>query len=260
MSSTVRPPEDQPQQESLIEIEYYTDPLCCWSWAFEPQWRRLRYEYQGLIKWKYRMGGLLANWNNFSDPLYSVNRPLQMGAVWLEAHQLTGQPIHNRIWGDDPPSSSYPACIAVKCTALQSTDAQEAYLRHLREAVMLQGQNIAKEAVLFDVANELAFRQPGLLDVEQLEQDYRNGKGQEAFREDLYKVRFGNISRFPTLILRKQGRHAFMIVGYRPYHVLQDALRQVAPGLRPVQEADGAAVYRNFWGSTTEREIEEALT
>ena len=32
-----------PEAESVsLSIEYYTDPLCCWSWAFEPQWRRLR--------------------------------------------------------------------------------------------------------------------------------------------------------------------------------------------------------------------------
>ncbi|WP_224996738.1 DsbA family protein [Cesiribacter sp. SM1] len=243
----------------MIEIEYYTDPLCCWSWAFEPQWRRLRYEFKEMIQWRYRMAGLLPSWKNFSDPLYSVNRPLQMGPVWMEAQQMSGQPMHDRIWGDDPPQSSYPACIAVKCASLQSAEAEEAYLRRLREAIMLEGKNIAKEQILFEQARQLAAEQEDLLDAEQLLQDYHKGKGQQAFREDLQKMRYGNISRFPTLILRKKGEQAFMITGYRPYAVLLDALRQVDPTLSPAQQANDADTYASYWGSTTEKETEEAL-
>jgi hypothetical protein len=73
---------DRTDEEDLVEITYYTDPLCCWSWAFEPQWRRLRYEYSGKIKWRYRMGGLLPDWSSFSDPMNDVSRPIQMGPFW----------------------------------------------------------------------------------------------------------------------------------------------------------------------------------
>src|SRR5690242_21305745 len=34
----------QNNEADLLEVIYYTDPLCCWSWAFEPQWRRFLYE------------------------------------------------------------------------------------------------------------------------------------------------------------------------------------------------------------------------
>ena len=247
------------KEEDRITIEYYTDPLCCWSWAFEPQWRRLRYEFGDRLQWHYHMGGLLPSWSSFSDPLYSVSRPLQMGAVWMEASQTTGQPIHNRIWGDDPPASSYPACIAVKCAGLQSAEAEEAYLRSLREAVMLHGKNIAKEDVLFEEAKMLADHHPGLIDAEQVQQDYHNGKGQQAFREDLQKTRFGNISRFPSLIFKREGHRAIIIVGYRPYDVLLDGLRQMVPDLKSEKQAVSAEEYTRHWNSVTEREVQEAL-
>ena len=53
-----------------LEIIYYTDPLCCWSWAFEPQWRRLLFELKDKISYRYCMGGLLPRWKNYND---SVN-------------------------------------------------------------------------------------------------------------------------------------------------------------------------------------------
>ena len=139
----------QAQQEAdRVEITYYTDPLCCWSWGFEPQWRRLQYEFTGKLTWHYCMGGLLPSWENYNDDMNSISRPIQMGPVWMHASQLSGMPMNTRIWMEDPPASSYPACIAVKCAEMQSSAAGERYLRLLREALMINGKNIAKQCVL----------------------------------------------------------------------------------------------------------------
>lgn len=54
-----------------VEITFYTDPLCCWSWAFEPQWRRLQFEYQDKLAIRNVMSGLLPSWKNYNDPMYS---------------------------------------------------------------------------------------------------------------------------------------------------------------------------------------------
>src|SRR5689334_9454281 len=67
------------QLAGSLTITYYTDPLCCWSWGFEPQWRRLLFEYQGSINHRYCMGGLLPGWKNYHDPINNVSRPIQMG-------------------------------------------------------------------------------------------------------------------------------------------------------------------------------------
>ena len=137
----------------VVEIVYYTDPLCCWSWAIEPQWRRLQYEYRGHLQLRYCMGGLLPSWKHFSDAANSVSRPAQMGPIWMEATHISGMPIQNTIWITNPPASSYLACIAVKCAGLQSAEAEAQYLRLLREAVMLKGENIDKQSVLIKIAS-----------------------------------------------------------------------------------------------------------
>jgi putative protein-disulfide isomerase len=242
-----------------IEITYYTDPLCCWSWGFEPQWRRLQYEFRGMISWRYCMTGLIPSWNNYNDPLHSVTRPIQMGPVWMHASQLSGMPMHSRIWMEDPPASSYPACIAYKCADMQSKDAGETYLRLLREAVMIHGKNIAKGEVLKEIATSVFAKFKNGFDVEKFLSDLRSDTGIDAFRKDVTEVNSRNIVRTPTLILRHASNQAIMITGYRPYDVLMDAMKNLISNLKPVHPVIDIEDYKNFWGTLTEREITEAF-
>ena len=205
------------------------------------------------------MGGLIPNWDKYSDPMNIVNKPLQMGPLWMEAKYTSGMPMQDKIWFTDPPASSFPACIAVKAASLQSAMAAEHYLRRVREAVMLHGHNIAKWEVLLRVAEELSGNSPELLNYEDFKRDAGREEAKKAFEEDLQKVRLHNISRFPTLTINKLDQPGVIIVGYRPYDALVAALKQVAPELEPVQQATDAESYRRFWAGATDREVQEVL-
>lgn len=124
---------------------------------------------------------------------------------------------------------------------------------------MLEGRNIARQQVLVEEAEKLAQKLPQLFDAARFKDDLKDDAGREAFRHDLQKVRYHNIGRFPTLTLQRPSQPGVIIVGYRPYSVLLDALSRVAPDLKPVQQASDAQVYQNYWGSITDREIAEAL-
>lgn len=243
--------------EDQVEIVFYTDPLCCWSWGFEPQWRKLRYEFEGNLSWRYCMGGLIPSWKNYSDATNSVSRPIQMGPIWMEASHNSGMPINSRIWVQDPPASSYPACIAVKCAEGQSVEAGEKYLRMLREAVMLKGRNISQLSVLVDLATELADHVK--FNVDLFRQDLKNDTGLEAFRKDLLETQARNITRFPSLIFRKSNQPSIIITGYRPYPALLEAIHQIAPGSKRSQQCSTADSYIKYWGTVTDKEVGEAL-
>jgi putative protein-disulfide isomerase len=240
-----------------VEIIFYTDPLCCWSWAFEPQWRRLQYELKDHLVFRNVMTGLLPAWKNYSDPVYSVTRPQQMGPVWLEAGKTSGMPIQDKIWVVDPPASSYPACIAVKCIEMQSNVLAVRYLRMLREAVMVEGKNIAKQELLIEIAENLANNYPGLINVRQFAADLVSDKGLEAFRPDWQETQNRNITRTPTLILRSENSPAILLTGYRPYKVLLEAVRQISPAIEKVIQKIDVDEYKRFWGNLTTREKEE---
>jgi putative protein-disulfide isomerase len=236
-----------------VKIIYYTDPLCCWSWAFEPQWRRLRYEFRNYIEWEYRMGGLISNWNNYNDTINSISRPLQMGPLWMQAHHISGMPMQDRIWMSDPPQSSYPACVAVKCAALQSKDTEEKYLRYAREAVMLKGLNIAKQNVLFQIAEQLADEIN--FDLQQFKENYASGAGIDAFKKDLQQVQYKNIHRFPALTL-SDSKGGVIVTGYRSYNSLLDVIKNFIP-LNKIEKIN-IEHYKEYYDHITEREIEES--
>ncbi len=214
-----------------LEIIYYTDPLCCWSWAMEPQVRRLQFEFNGQIAWRYCMGGLLPGWENYHDEINSVSRPIQMGPVWMHAQQVSGMPMSSTIWMKDPPTSSYPSCIAFRCVALQSGNAAKRYLRLLREALMIEEKNIAREAILLEVAIKLS-EEPGYdIDITRFKIDLKNDSGLNAFREDLQETRYRNINRFPTFIVKGPQHDGIIITGYRPYPVILESINRIAPHL-----------------------------
>jgi predicted DsbA family dithiol-disulfide isomerase len=208
-----------------IQVEYYTDPLCSWSWALEPHWRRLQEELRGRLSWRYRMGGMLADWTSYHDPLNAVASAAQMAPQWFYVRQEAGTRLDERIWMEDPPASSYPACLAFKAAELQGAEAADGYLRRLREAVMLQRRNIARGEVLLQLAEEAAAA--GELDHERFQFDLDADGAREAFREDLKEARYRGIGRFPALILRHTGGRAVLLIGYRPYEALIEAVQRL---------------------------------
>lgn len=208
-------------------IVYYTDPLCCWSWVFEPEWKKLLGEYSEKISWKYCLGGMIQDWDYYTDPVNAISRPAQMAPLWMEAMHRTGVNICYNIWIEDPPASSYPASIAIKSAELQSTEAGEAYFQAVREAVMLKGLNIAKPEVLLRIAEDISTKSQGLLNIDRFMSDLQGEESRDAFRNDLKQTRYNRICRFPTLTISNAGQQGIILTGYRPFEVLQKALQKI---------------------------------
>jgi putative protein-disulfide isomerase len=209
------------------EVTFYTDPLCCWSWAMEPAWARLKAEYGTGLKVQHKMGGLLPSWKHFEDTAHSISRPSQMGPEWMHAAHLSGVTINSQVWITDPPASSYPACIAVKCAQFQSEAFVETFLHLLRKAVMVERRNIARTEILMDAAWLLhdEFRD---FDLFRFREDLMGDAGKEAFRKDLQDAKYLGINRFPTLVISRNdqsasrsGRSAVMLMGYQTYDSLK---------------------------------------
>jgi len=221
-------PNDSPAEtRPLAGIIYYTDPLCCWSWAMEPQWCRLQNEYGKHLSVSYRMIGLLPSWDRFNDSIHSLSRPSQMGPEWMQAARVAGQPVAHKIWITDPPASSFPACIAVKCADDQSRAFGAGYLRAAREAVMVDGRNIAKTHVLLDIAQRLSSSPPGF-DLTRFKASLMGPHGRELFRHDFQEAQYLGIRRSPTLLFRS-GNNTVMLQGYQTWEALEQTIGKMEP-------------------------------
>lgn len=219
--------EDPGAFEAAIRIEYYTDPLCCWSWALEPVWRQIRRRYGAALSWSCVLGGMIESWATFKDPLNDIGRPAQIAPLWHMAGRAAGVAIDPAIWHLDPPASSYPASVAVKAAALQGTEAGERYLLLVREGVMTRRLNVARRQVLLQLGDEMAAYMPGRFDVARFAGGLAGPEARGAFTADLQRVRFLGIGRFPTIVAHGV-TGSRMAVGYRPADVMERMLLSVS--------------------------------
>lgn len=208
------------EEPDVIELIFYTDPLCCWSWAMQPQWKKFLGQLRGHnVSVTYKMAGLLPSWKHFNDSLNSIRTPAQMGPEWMHAGKVSGTVINGRIWITDPPASSFPACIAVKCAELQAVPIGGHFLNLLREAVMVKGKNIAKGDILLEIASTLEDEYPEF-DFKQFRNDLFGERGKKAFEKDVKEWKYLNASRLPAILFKSQNKGSMLLCGYQSYESL----------------------------------------
>jgi predicted DsbA family dithiol-disulfide isomerase len=158
-----------------VQVRFYTDPACPWSWAGESALRRLMWEFEGELEFVWVMGGLARS--------YERANFLEIVSQWLEDAAAGGMPCDPRIWTQNPLDSTYPACQAVKAAAEQGWEAGYRYLRTLREGIMFERRKLDHADALIDAAGRSG------IDRARFEVDLRSHAITEAFGADLEEVR-----------------------------------------------------------------------
>lgn len=214
-----------------VEVTFYTDPLCCWSYAFLKELDEFKLATNDFVDISYCMGGLIKDWNSFSDPLNNVTKPSQMGPVWLEASIKTNIDMKYDLWVNNPPSSSYPACIAVKTAGLQSEILGQEYFKLISTAAISTGKNISSPEVLVKVAHQLKDKFISSFNLELFLANYGNNDSKNAFLEDLNQVKLNNIGRFPSITM-SHNKKKLILTGYHEKETLLKALANINPDLK----------------------------
>ena len=158
-----------------VEIRFYTDPACPWSWAAEPALRRLMWEFEGELRFAWVMGGLARSYENANF--------LDLVSQWLEDAAAGGMPSDPRIWTQNPLDSTYPACQAVEAAEEQGWQPGYRYLRTLREGIMVERRKLDHAEALIDAAGRSG------IDRQRFESDLRSHAITELFGADLEEVR-----------------------------------------------------------------------
>jgi predicted DsbA family dithiol-disulfide isomerase len=158
-----------------VQVRFYTDPACPWSWAAEPALRRLMWEFGGELEFVWVMGGLARSYENANL--------LDVVSQWLEDADAGGMPCDPRIWTKNPLDSTYPACRAVKAASEQGWEAGYRYLRTLREGIMYELRKLDEDVSLIEAADRAG------IDHGRFEGDLRSDASAEAFDADLGEVR-----------------------------------------------------------------------
>jgi predicted DsbA family dithiol-disulfide isomerase len=196
----------------------------------EPHIMKIRKQLGESVTWRNVMAGLLPRWDFFHDSVNVISRPLQVGPLWMHIENLTGRNVAHKIWKVDPPWSSYPSCIAVKCASLQSTDAEETYLHEVRDACLVKGLNISRTNVLFNIAEQMS-KNNSDFNFEIFVEDYRSGRGKDSFQKEINEVRLRGIARLPSLLVRYADQQPLMATGYKDYPALLACFKELHSSL-----------------------------
>lgn len=219
-----------------LVMRCYSDPICPWSWAYEPVLRRIEVQYRSKIRIRPVMGGLALD---RTEPA-GDGQVARIQASWRRVAQTTGQPIEWNRAADLRPSSSRPLCEAVVAACLQSYAIGGRYLRLMREAHFLGGV----DPYAVDGRLVLARQTPGL-DVARWTQDLESGGAAVMTNNHFSETRkpstgapvnedAGEGSRYgyPTLVWRDPRTETNRF--FTDEHSLEDLLEAVrASGFKP---------------------------
>ncbi len=227
---TKKQEDEEDTGKKIINIVYFTDPICSTCWIIQPMLRKLQLEYGNYINIEYRMGGLLPEWEEYGKG--KINSPSDAAKHWEEVCEEHDMPLDGDIWIEDPLNSSYPPSIAFKAAQMQDTDKAILFLRRIKEMVFLEKKNIIKWEFL-----EKAALSAGL-DSARLLRDFE-GKAQELFRIDLEMAKQLGVTGFPTLFFSNCSEKKFTIKGFQPYTKFEEVISHLVPTIKkePIDKA-----------------------
>ena len=208
---------------SKIEMYYATDPLCSFCWAFEPTLRKFRYQYASYISNDTTvMGGMIEKWEKFGgDSSNGIQSAADVAKHWREIGDFSRMVIDGRVWLDEPIDSSFPSSQAFQIVRRDYPEQAQAFLRKLRETVMVWNQDISKREVLAGILEEMG------LNPEKVLNDADSFEGRSLLNSDLGLARALTATGFPTLVLVNEQNQGVKVVGAQPYEALESALKQI---------------------------------
>lgn len=208
---------------SKIEMYYATDPLCSFCWAFEPTLRKFRYQYASYISNDTTvMGGMIEKWEKFGgDSSNGIQSAADVAKHWREIGDFSRMVIDGRVWLDEPIDSSFPSSQAFQVVRRDYPEQAQAFLRKLRETVMVWNQDISKREVLADILEEMGLAHEKILN------DADSFEGRSLLNSDLGLARALTATGFPTLVLVNEQNQGVKVVGAQPYEALESALKQI---------------------------------
>ena len=211
------------EKNKPIRIIYFTDPICSSCWVLQPILRKLSLEYSDSISIEYHMGGLLPNWENYSDS--RISKPEDAAKLWDEIREKERIPISGDIWINDPLLSSYPSCIAFKSAQLQNKDKAVFFLRRLKEMLFMEKKNINSWQHIEEASLSCG------LDAALLKKQMEN-EGVTYFKKDLELASKLNVKVFPTLYFELYGEQRVVLIGLKSFEIIEKKIKKLLPNIK----------------------------
>lgn len=208
-----------------IIITNFTDPVCIWCWGTEPVFRALETHYPNQIDFRYVMGGLVDDIDNFADPGNGIDAGsdganAQIVSHWLEAAERHGMPVKPEgfhLFSKQFPST-YPQNIAYKAAQMLDPLKADALLRRIREATLTEAKVTSNPDVQIELASDVG------LDITAFRRALKSSEAQQAFQEDLRQTHEAGVDVFPSFLIRNTEGGNVLLRGYTTFEDFQQVI------------------------------------
>ena len=245
--------------EKKLKIAHFTDPLCFWCYAMEPEMRKIRVLLDDQLEYRIVMGVLSADVREIvgggadSDVRFELYRAT-LSNYLKQAAKSVGMPFSDNLMASNPEDLiSLPLSLAYCAMKMLDENIAEAYLRRMRECIFAEGRSLAT----MDAQAELASEFP--IDVEQFRDIIENGAAAPILQQGVDECRVYGVMSFPTLLVQ-YGENRIMIHGYRSFEELREAIALVTDGDIILSDAEysirALEDYVNRFGKAAAREIQ----
>lgn len=247
------------ENQPVLEIQSFTDPVCTWCWGAEPVLRKLQVGYGDQVRIRPVMGGLVEDIRAFHDRANGIGGDpagsnAQIAAHWLEASKRHGMPVQTegfRLFTAET-VSTYPQNIAFKAAELTDPALAARYLRRLREASAAEARETGRQEVLIELASAVG------LDLAAFIGHLTDGSAERAFRADLETTRQFGVRGFPTFGL-SFGERALLLRGYQTFQAMQAVIKTLSEGALlwqvPTADADSLLGFLCHFGRAAPVEL-----
>ena len=216
--------------EKKLIIEHFTDPLCFWCYAMEPEMRKIRVLLDDQLDYRIVMGVLssdvheIIGYDEDAELRYEVYRAM-LANYFRESVKMVRMPLSldNMLTHGPEDLVSLPLSLAYCAMKMIDKDIAEAYLRRMRERVFAEGCSLSTVDQQVQLASEFP------IDVEQFRSNLDNPEIATVLQQGVDKCRIYGITAFPTLLLQ-WGNKRMMAQGYHTFEELKQAIGQVTGG------------------------------
>lgn len=221
-----------------LKITHFTDPLCFWCYAMEPEMRKIRVLLEDQIDYRIVMGVLSSDVREIigeddqSELRYEAYRAM-LANYFREATKMVHMPLSLDGMLTHGPEDLVSLPLSLAYCAMKMTDEQyaEPYLRRMRECVFAEGRSLSSADEQAKLASEFP------IDVERFRSNLDNPEIAAVLQQGVDRCQIYSISAFPTLLLQ-WGDKRTMVQGYRTFEELKQAIRQATDGDISLSEAE----------------------
>ena len=249
--------------EKKLVIHHFTDPLCFWCYAMEPEMRKIRVLLGDQLEYRIVMGVLSSDVSEIigDGPDAAARFELLRAQLSLMAEHIVnaakaiGMPINAESFLAREPREFVSLPLSRAYCAMRAFDEgfAEAYLRRMRECVYAEGRSLATTEDLVDLAAEFP------VDAGQFQDNLENGLADEILQEGISTCWTYGVTAFPTLLLEYDDKKAGLS-GYHSYEELKQGIAQFTDGEISLSDAEysiGALeAYVNRYGKVAAREVQ----